>query len=226
MRIQLKALLLSFSLVTLVGGMVVFSIGPGLLELAFFDGDRSKEILVFDFHNSEAYGQILADESEQWERLGQGSYRLREVLEGSVRDEWPKLDIGQYSEGRAVVQFVTSSRYRELINLDNRLVSLKIGSRALIDGDLPRIMVPFFVEEVHAHANSLAGIAKLGEEQLVWQGPVHVIEHEAGWQHGFVLGFKSPSDAIVFLTRRDVRVEREIVRSQTRTLFVAVFVQD
>ena len=226
MQAQLKALLLSFSLITLIGGVVFTSMGPGLLELAFFDDDRSKAILVFDFHNSQTYGQLLADESEQWERRGQGSYRLGEVLEGSVGDEWPRLDIGRYSEGRSVVQFVTSSRYREVIQLDDGFLSLKIGSRALMDGDFPSVMVPFFVEEVHAHANSLAGIVKLGEEHLVWQGPVRVIEHEAGWQQGFVLGFKTPSDAIVFLTRHDVRAERDIIRSQTRTLFVAVFVRD
>ena len=235
MQAQLRFLLLS---AVIVIGLVLFGswyFGANLLHLAFFAEGRSDPYLVLDFRTGGAgdgvgYEAALEASDEEWRADFSAHWRLANVLEGRVADEWPVLTLSTYREAAHVVQFVTSPAYRTLSEEDPNFAHRLLGSFETLKQDPSPVLVVWLAKEAKEGMYSLTRlITDLPDSaSIVWQGEVSTVsvseDVATEWQHGVIVGFDDLESAVAYATEENLRVERELVRSRVEAFLLAIYV--
>lgn len=217
-------------LASLIGGGVVW-LGPNLVGLAFMADGSDEPYLVLDFNEGRrSYETMVATGQEEWDFESLASYSLAYVAEGHVADEWPRLDILRFTQANAVVQFVTSARYRDYKLQESDFAALKLGSHVVPKVNLQNTLILWLVEEVadqpHAMAAIQAGLPL--NVSVLWNGGLAAVETPAlgvgaQWQSGLLLGFNTYAEAMAYLRSGDTQSQRKVARSRARALMLAVY---
>ena len=237
MQAQLRFLVFSAIIVIVLAAFGSRYFSTHLIHLAFFAEGRSDPYLVLDFRREGAsadsgdlYEAALEVSDEDWRAVFSGHWKLANVLEGRVADEWPVLTLSTYGEAAHVVQFVTSPAYRGLVDQDPEFKHQMLGSLETLNQDPSPVLVVWLAREAKAGMYSLTRLISdlPGDGSIVWQGQVSTVtssrDRDQEWQHGVIVGFDDLESAVAYATSQDLQIEREIVRSRVESLLLAIYV--
>lgn len=231
MQPPLKYFVAGLITLTVLIGIGITWLGPNLVGLAFLSEGSDEPYLVLDFNDGRpSYESMIATARQERAIESLASYSLAYVVEGHVADEWPGLGFLRFAEANSVVQFVTSSKYRDYKERQGDFSALKLGSHTLPRGALQNTLILWLIEEVSEQPHAMAAIqaALPVDVSVVWQGevaPMETPDMEVGahWQTGLLLGFNTYTDAMAYLRSAGTQTQRNVARSRARTLMLAVY---
>ncbi len=217
----------------LVAVGIVWWVGPQLVWLTFFESRSDRPYALMQFSQGEASltarfrdpfaGLVL---SEGGETLAK--FPTHHLMEGRRADEWDGLGVHKLPGGRALVQVLTSSPYRLMVDQQENMSLLQLGSAQLpLHEDIRPALVVWLVEArpsttLDPLSGVLANVPGSGG-RVVWDVAPDVVNSSIEWDRLLLIDFADVPTALSWLRSTDLRVERAVTRSRAHSMALGVY---
>jgi hypothetical protein len=230
LNILISGLLLAGAVVLLL----VWWIGPGMVNLALFDAQRNQPYTHLEFARGvedevfrARYEVPLAGLVASEQGVLVDSFELVHLLHGRTEDEWQSLSRLHMNQAKDLVQVMTSSPYRLMQQVDADLEVRALGSFAPpVDNWRPVLVVMLGQTPATALLDPLApmtSLLALGSGRLAWDASLTAFHSDARWDRMVVLDFADTQQALAWLRHADVSTARALSNARCNNLTVAVY---
>ncbi|MFT7652979.1 MAG: hypothetical protein ACI9ON_000576 [Limisphaerales bacterium] len=232
---NLKYFLVAILGIGVIGFLLLRLIGYPLIHLAFLDPNRDAPMWIMQGTPAGELVTVQGVQANEWlatyGAVFAGGYELQFLAEGQAH---PGGDVAMvyFDQAKNIVRALTDSEYPLSLEPNGRI----IGSYEPLPKPLPAVLIVWLAKRSHDQVVSPFGLVEAQQEPrapIVWQAkPVVLADDTAAdsggetgadaWDDMMIMGFSDTSAATQWLTARETKLVRELVRARTVALNVAV----